>query len=97
MCVSYWSSRYCGSADAVQILGVEGRSSSTGCSFFFMISPLSIMIFMVSLQSTNGIFVIWHYEEQRFRGKEFGLQTNGICIYLYSICTKANMLIYSEI
>lgn len=75
----------------------EGKSSSTGCSFFFMISPLSIMNLMVSLQSTNGIFVIWHYEEQRFRGKEFGLQTNGICIYLHSICTKANMLIYSEI
>lgn len=44
----------------------EGKSSSTGCSFFFMISPLSIMILMVSLQSTNGIFVIWHYEEHRF-------------------------------
>ena len=73
----------------------EGKSSSTGCSFFFMISPLSIMILMVSLQSTNGIFVIWHYEE--LRGKEFGLQTNGICIYLHSVCTKANMLIYSEI
>lgn len=75
----------------------EGRSPSTGYFFFFMISPLSIMILMVSLQSTNGVFVIWHYEEQRFRGKEFGLQTNGICIYLHSICTKANMLIYSEI
>lgn len=93
MCVSYWSSGCCGSADAVQILGGEDGSSSTGCSFFFMISPLFIMILMVSLQSTYGIFVIWHYEEHRFREKEFGLQTNGICIYLHSICTKANMLI----
>ena len=40
--------------------------------FFFMIdmiSPLFIMILLVSLQSTNGIFMIWHYEEHRLRGE----------------------------
>ena len=39
-------------------------------SFFFMIemiSSLSVMILLVSLQRTNGIFMIWHYEEHRLR------------------------------
>ena len=41
--------------------------------FFFMIdmiSPLFIMILLVSLQSTNGIFMTWHYEGHRlWRGR----------------------------
>ena len=39
--------------------------------FFFMIdmiSSLPVMILLVSLQSTNGIFMTWHYEGHRFRG-----------------------------
>ena len=39
--------------------------------FFFMIdmvSPLFIMILLVSLQSTNSIFMIWNYEEHRLWG-----------------------------
>ena len=68
--------------------------------FFFMIdmiSPLFIMILLVSLQSTNSIFMIWHYEEHRFRGEECDLETDGVCIYLHSICTRVNVLIYSEL
>ena len=39
-------------------------------SFFFMIemiSSLFVMILLVSLQRTNGIFMTWHYEDHRLR------------------------------
>ena len=68
--------------------------------FFFMIdmiSPLFIMILLVSLQSTNGIFMIWHYEGHSLRGEECDLQTNVVCIYLHSICSRVIALIYSEL
>ena len=70
-------------------------------SFFFMIemiSSLSVMILLVSLQRTNGIFMIWHYEGHRlWRGKAGDLQTNGVCTDLHSICTRVIALIYSEL
>ena len=69
--------------------------------FFFMIdmiSPLSVMILLVPLQSTNSIFMIWHYEEHRlWRGEAGDLQTNGVCTDLHSICTRVIALIYSEL
>ena len=68
--------------------------------FFFMIDmiySLSVMILLVSLQSTNGIFMIWHYEGHRFRGGECDLETDGVCTDLHSICTRVIALIYSEL
>ena len=51
------------------------------CSFFFMISPSSIMILLVSIQSTNGIIMICHYEEYRLRGRRV-LFTDRCCLHL---------------
>ena len=56
-------------------------------SFSFMIdmiSSLSIMILLVSLQSTNGIFMTWHYEEHRLRGGRLAIYRLTLSA---SICT----------